>query len=99
MGKVVDITEKLNFDENPKIRIKDKELEVNSDAESVLRIMGVLGKEDSTSPKAVTEMYEILFSEKSRNQIAKLKLQFKDFQTLVFTAINLVTGDEEDQGE
>ena len=28
MGKVVDITEKLTFDENPKLRIKGKELEV-----------------------------------------------------------------------
>ena len=30
MGKVVDITEKLGFEENPKLKVKDVELEVNA---------------------------------------------------------------------
>ena len=29
MSKVIDITEKLNFEENPKIKIKDLELEID----------------------------------------------------------------------
>ena len=32
MSKIVDITDKLTFDENPKLVIKGKELEVNADA-------------------------------------------------------------------
>ncbi len=32
MSKVVDITDKLEFEENPKLVVKGKELEVNADA-------------------------------------------------------------------
>ena len=40
MAKVVDITEKLSFDENPVLKIKDIEVEVNADAKTMLGIMG-----------------------------------------------------------
>lgn len=40
MAKVVDITDKLSFDENPKIKIKGVEYEVNADARTMLEIMG-----------------------------------------------------------
>ena len=79
MSKIVDITDKLQFEENPKLVIKDKELEVNADAATVLKIM----------------MYELIFSEADRKKIDKMKLQFSDFQTLVFSAISLITGEEE----
>ena len=36
--KIVDITEKLNFDENPVLKVKDVTIEVNSDAATVLKI-------------------------------------------------------------
>lgn len=39
--KIVDITEKLNFDENPVLKVKDVTIEVNSDAATVLKIMGL----------------------------------------------------------
>lgn len=99
MSKVVDITEKLNYDENPKVKIRDKELEVNADAATVLKIMGVLGN-DRTGLGAgeVLAMYELMFEEKERNKINSLKLNFTDFRTLVFTAISLITGDDP-QGE
>lgn len=32
MAKVVDITDKLNFDDNPKLMIRGKEIEVATDA-------------------------------------------------------------------
>lgn len=98
MSKVVDITEKLNFDENPKIIIKEKELEVNADAATVLKIMGVLGDGADPTPKTIVSMYELIFGEKVRKEIEKLNLSFADFQTLVMEAINLVV-DGEEQGE
>lgn len=99
MSKVVDITEKLNYEENPKVKIRDKELEVNADAATVLKIMGVLGN-DRTGLGAgeVLAMYELMFEEKERKKIDSLKLNFTDFRTLVFTAISLITGDDP-QGE
>lgn len=99
MGKVVDITNKLDFESNPKIVIKGKEFEVNSDAETVLKAMGIVSTQDGVTPQAVSEMYELLFSEKDRDKISKLKLKFPDFKTLVETAIGLAIGDDEEQGE
>ena len=42
MAKKIDITEKLSFEENPRLVVKGKELEVNADAATVLEIMGIL---------------------------------------------------------
>ncbi|MDD7740691.1 MAG: hypothetical protein SOT28_01595 [Fusicatenibacter sp.] len=94
---VKDITEKLKFGENPSIKIKGEEYEVNADAETVLKIMGKLGNEDGTTPKSLNEMYEMMFSEKDRKKIGKLKLKFNDFRTLIEAAIDLIcdTGEEE----
>lgn len=95
MAKIVDITDKLSFDENPKVVIKGKELEVNADASTVLKIMGTLGDGENVQPNDVVKMYELIFSEADRKKIDKMKLQFADFQTLVFSAISLITGEEE----
>lgn len=99
MAKIVDITEKLNFNENPKLAIKGKEYEVNADAETVLKIMGLIGSGDDVMPKDVVNMYELIFSEKERCRIEKLKLQFDDFQKVVESAINLITGADDTLGE
>lgn len=97
MGKVVDITEKLAFDENPVIKIKDEEFEVNADAETVLLVMGILGEE--LGPKGVLEMYNLIFGENNRNRIKELRLQYKDFQTMVMKAVDLIIGNDEEEGE
>lgn len=91
--RVVDITEKLSFDENPVLKVKDTTVEVNSDAATVLKIMGILSR--GTSAKEILEMYELIFKETDRKKIDKLKLQFKDFQTLIISAVNMITGDDE----
>ena len=41
MAKKINITDKLNFESNPIIVIGDLEVEVKSDAETMLRMMGV----------------------------------------------------------
>lgn len=95
MAKTIDITDKLAFDENPKLVVKGKELEVNADASTVLKIMGTLGDGENVQPSDVVKMYELIFNEADRKKIDKMKLQFADFQTLVFSAISLITGEEE----
>lgn len=97
MGKIVDITDKLSFEENPKVVVKDKELEVNADAATALKIMGILGDSDNVQPGDVVKMYELIFSETDRKKIDKMKLQFVDFRTLVFSSIGLITGKEEEE--
>lgn len=91
--KIVDITEKLSFDENPVLKIKDVTVEVNSDAATVLKIMGIFSK--GASAKEVLAVYELIFNEKDRKKIDKLNLQFKDFQTIIMAAVDMITGDEE----
>ena len=63
--KIVDITEKLSFDENPVLKIKDVTVEVNSDAATVLKIMGIFSK--GTSAKEVLAVYELIPIRRSLN--------------------------------
>ena len=93
-----DITEKLNFEENPKLVIKGAEIEVDTDATTVLKVMGAIGNESDLTPKDVVKVYETIFKEKERQKIEKLQLKMRDFQVLVSEAISLITGEEE-QGE
>lgn len=97
MSKVIDITDKLNFEEKPKLKVKDKEFEVNDSAVTMLKILPKL-KGDVT-PEIINELFEFLFTEKERTKIEKLNLNFKDFSTFVMEAVALVAGVEETEGE
>ena len=96
MAKVVDITAKLSFDENPRISIRGDEFEVNADAKTVLEIMGDFSQK--TQMEASMSAYERMFSEKDRQKINGMKLPFKDLMIVIETAMELVQG-EDDKGE
>lgn len=98
MSKIVDITDKLSFDGNPKLVIKGKELEVNADAPTVLKVMGLMGDKDPGA-KEILDTYELMFSEKSKKEIEKLKLNFTDLITVVQEAVALIIGEDEQPGE
>lgn len=93
MAKIIDITDKLNFEEKPKIKIKDEEFEVNDSAITVLKVLPKLDGEIKN--RVVNEIFEMLFSKKDREKIEALNLNFTDFSTLVFEAMTLVTGNQE----
>lgn len=98
MAKVIDITEKLSFEDNPRLRIRDAELEVRADAKTVLEIMGVLG--DKPTSKNVLACLDLLLSEADRKKLDGLKLSFQDYLQVITQAMELATGDgEESQGE
>lgn len=99
MAKVVDITEKLDFSGNPMLRIKDEEIEVNADAGTVLKIMGIAGNGEGTTPEDVIEMYGLLFNESERKKIDKFKLSVNGLKTVIEEAVLLVTGEEAAAGE
>lgn len=98
MGKVVDITDKLSFDENPVICIKGVELEIQSDAENMLKMLGLFGGGKS-EVQAAKEAAEMMFNERDRKKIKKLNLQFKDYMTLIREAMDLAMEEEDSQGE
>ncbi|MCB7320777.1 hypothetical protein [Lacrimispora sp. 210928-DFI.3.58] len=100
MGKRVDITDKLSFEGNPVLVIKGRELEVNADAPTMLKAMGLLSSDDPGMSE-ILEAYGMLFSQSAKDEIEnKLKLTFKDLVIVVQEAIQLIAGEEEgSQGE
>ena len=90
MARIIDITDRLSFDSNPCIRIKDHTFEVRSDAETMLKIMAVI--KDSGGTEGALAAYELFFSEEDRRVIADMKLPFADFLTLIQSAMELVQG-------
>lgn len=95
MARVVDITEKLSFEQNPVLKIKDVEVEVNSDAKSVLEIMGNF--KTKSEIEASLDSVEILFNETDREKLEGMDLQFKDYMNVISAAMDLIMGDG--QGE
>lgn len=101
MAKVVDITEKLEFNENPVLKIGTIEAEVNADAETVLRLMGVFA--DGSDMHAVSQALDLIFKPEDTAAICALKkggkkLSAKALMTIIEAAMGLVMGENE-QGE
>ena len=69
MGRVLDITDRLSFEESPSLQIKDKKIAVNADAPTMLKVMGLLSTEDPGMEEALAA-YDLLFPEKSRKEIS-----------------------------
>lgn len=92
--KIIDITEKLNFEERPKLIIKGEEYPVNNDVVSVLKIIEIQTGSNDMTPGDVITMYECLFDKETRDKINTLKLSFKNFQVLIESASTLAVGEE-----
>lgn len=92
MAKVVNITDKLSFDENPKLEIKGKQYEVNADARTMLEIMGAFRNNEGLD--ATLGAYEKLFKEEDREELNKLS--FADLMKVIEAAMKLAQGGEEE---
>lgn len=93
MARVKDITDKLSFDGNPCLVIKGTQIEVNGDAPTVLKITGIMGG-DGNDMEHLKDAYELLFPEKSRNAIDAMKLDVKDWMSVVEEAMGLIMEDD-----
>lgn len=98
MAKVIDITDKLTFEGNPYLVIKGKQLEVNADAPTMLKVMNYIGGE-GVEIERINEAYELIFPEKSRKEIEKMRLSVPDWMVVVQEAVGLVLGENDSQGE
>lgn len=98
MSKIIDITNKLNFDERPKLVIKDTEIEVNNDAISFIKAIALFDSENDISSSDILSALELLFDEENREKIAKLHLSFADLSTVIKTATELIA-DNDSEGE
>ena len=99
MGKSFDITDKLNFEEKPKLVIKDVEIEVDNSAMAMLKIMNIFSEKEEN--EAISDAIGIMFDEKNRKKLEGLKLNFKDFMTVIEAAMDIIKGEgeEDSQGE
>lgn len=96
MAKVVDITDKLNFDQNPCLVIKGKQLEVNADAPTMLKLIGIMKADGSgVEMENLNKAYELVLPKESRKVIDEMKLSFKDWSTVIESAMELIMGDDE----
>ncbi len=98
MSKIIDITNKLNFDERPKLVIKGTEIEVNNDAISFIKAIALFDSENGVSSSDLLSALELLFDEENREKIAKLHLSFDDLSTVIKTATELIA-DNDSEGE
>lgn len=98
MAKVVNITDKLEFEANPILEIGTIEVEINADAETMLRLMGVFT--ESGQLEAVGKAMELIFKPEDVKAICNLKrngkkLSAKSLVTIVQEAMDLVMGESE----
>lgn len=98
MSKLIDITDKLNFEEKPSVRVKNVDLAINNDAVSMLKV-AALFEDGNGKSKDVIEMYHLLFDESEREKIEKLQLNMHDFNVLISESAKIATGDLTDEGE
>lgn len=94
------ITEKLKFDEDPVLVVKDKELTIKSDAETVLQLMDVLSTRGEIA--GAMEAMKLLLSPADQKKLQGLHLKTNDYIEVMKAAVNLAMGEdpeEEDEGE
>lgn len=92
---VYSLTEKLNFEDNPQIQIKDKTITVKADAETALKLVDILDREGEM--RASIKASELLFSPRDQKAIAGLNLNMRDYGVLLRTAIALCLGNDPDE--
>lgn len=97
---VYNLTEKLKFSEDPVLQIKDTKLTIKSDAETVLKLLDVIGSKGEVA--AAKEAFALLLSPADNKKLSALKLNMDDYITAMKAAAQLAMGsdpDEEDAGE
>ncbi len=101
MSKIIDITNKLNFEEKPTIKVKDTEFKANNDAVTMLKVVALFGENgEGVAVKDVLKVYNLLFDEENRKKIESLNLSMEDFSTLIMESAQvLINGNEEPEGE
>ena len=97
MAQIRDITDKLSFEGNPSLVIKGKKLEVNADAPTMLKVMGLMSKEEPGMDEIVGA-YNLMFPEETKKELEEMKLGFSDLVVVVKEAVSLIAGNDE-QGE
>lgn len=96
MSKIIDITDKLNFEERPKFRVKGIEFEANNDAVTIIKVTAIL-QEESVD---ILAAYNLLFDKENQKIIESMKLNMNDFMALIMeVAMSVINDGEKLEGE
>lgn len=98
MAKVINITDKLEFESNPIMEIGTLEVEVRADAETMLKLMGTFAEKSEL--EAVGEAMNLIFSGEDVKAICSMKrngrkLSARSMMVIVQEAMKLVMGEAE----
>lgn len=92
------LTDKLKFNDDPQIEIKDKVITVKSDAETVLKLLDVL--QNAGEIEGAKSAMDILLSDKDKKVVKSLNLKMADYMKLAEVVVELALGNDPDaQGE
>lgn len=92
---VYSLTDKLKFDECPKVEIKGKTLTINNSAVNVLHLIDVVQTMGEVAgAKAIVD---ILFSAKDKKTIESLNLSMADFTKFCEICMDLAIGNDPDK--
>lgn len=97
---VYNLTEKLKFDDDPKLIIRNVELTIRSDAETVLKLMDIVQTKGEIA--GAREAFATMLSAADLKKLNGLKLKMNDYTAVMSAALSLALGedpDEEDSGE
>lgn len=106
MRKSIDITEKLELDDNPCLIIKGEEYEVNADAATMLKVMGEISNVEEQNAgsgegtvERVLRLYKLIFPEKTQKKFEENKISFHDLNIIIELALDLIAGKTDAVGE
>lgn len=98
MSKIIDITDKFSFEENPKIKVKDLEIEINTNALDQFKVIKLMN--DGINSETMEELLGILFATKEDTEkVRSLNLNIKDLKTLIMECSKIAIDTGEPEGE
>lgn len=101
MSKIIDITDKLNFEEKPIFKIRDTEIRVNNDAVTMLKVAALMeGDGDTFTIGNMLDVFELIFDEENRRKVNALQLTMDEFSTAIMEIVkSLISNGSDDEGE
>lgn len=91
---VYSLTDKLSFDDPPKIEVKGKLLTINNSAVNVLKLMDIIQTKGEV--EGTRAILETLFSKEDRKTIDSLNLSMADYTKFCEICMDLAVGNDPD---
>ena len=89
------LTDKLKFNEDPVLQIRDTELTIKSDAEVVLQLMDIMSTKGELA--AARDVLGLLLSPEDRKKLEGLKLKTNDYIAVMNAAVTLALGEDPEE--